>query len=81
MAEPQYTGLLAIIYYWQSLEAGLLALFAGILAFLIGKQQAESVRSQTAYLIAENKRSLARRGYVATTMLDGLLDAIKDSLV
>jgi len=81
MAEPQYTGLLAIIYYWQSLEAGILALFAGILAFLIGKQQAESVRSQTAYLIAENKRSLARRGYVATTMLDGLLDAIKDSLV
>lgn len=61
MTNP-YCGLLGLLYDWQTLIAGALALFAGILAYWIGKQQVQASRdamvsSNRAFIFCERINS------------------------
>ena len=70
MTNP-YSGLLGILYDWQTGVAGLVALGAGYLAY-------RATTNQTRHLQREAKRDLARRGVVASRLLDGALQGLDD---
>ena len=45
MPPPDYTGFWKLLYDWQTIIAGALALVAGIMAYAVGKKQVTAVRN------------------------------------
>jgi hypothetical protein len=60
MSPPDYTGVCKLLYDWQSLLAGVLALIAGFAAYCAGRRQARAVEQQNCELKRAEKRRLAR---------------------
>jgi hypothetical protein len=44
MTPTNYTGLGRMLYDWQTIIAGVLALVAGIMAYAVGRKQVTAVR-------------------------------------
>ena len=70
---PRYTGILGVLYDWQTGFAGLLALAAGLLAYF-------ATQRQTHHLQREAKRQLARDVVVAARLIEGVLGGLEDDI-
>jgi hypothetical protein len=89
--EPNYTGTLKLLFDWQTLIGGILALVAGFVAafyaYFAGLKQVRAVRDQTREAEAENarlrregRRALARDGLVAARLIHGVLVRVMDGI-
>jgi len=83
MACLDYTGPLKLLYDWQTLVAGFVAIGGGWLAYFAGVKQVRAIRAQTAVLRQQNddlkraeQRRLARDSLIAARMLDASLEVV-----
>ena len=63
-----------------SLLAGFFALSAGLLAFIVGRQQIAVLQEQNRELRIKERRSLARESLIAGRLLEGVLANLSDTL-
>ena len=79
-----YTGLCKLLYDWQTLVAGLLAvvsaLAAGALAYLAGLRQVAEIRRQNQFLQRTESRRLAGMVVSAARILEGILKLVDDNI-
>lgn len=86
-----YTGWLKLLYDWQTLVTGLLALAGGFLAagvaYLAGRRQVQAVKDQMAALLEQNedlkresRRNLARNSLIAIRLVSGVLSKVEDGI-
>jgi hypothetical protein len=78
MSPPDYTGVCKLLYDWQSLLAGVLAVIAGIAAYCAGRRQARAVEEQNSELKRAEKRRLAREELIAVRLLEGGIARTED---
>jgi hypothetical protein len=78
MSPPDYTGVWKVLYDWQSLLAGVLALIAGIAAYCAGRRQARAVEQQNSELKRAENRRLAREELIAVRLFEADLARIEE---
>jgi hypothetical protein len=78
------TGFSHLLYDWQTLVAGLLALIsaliAGLLAYTAGSRQVAEIRRQNRFLQRSESRRLARTVVSSARILDGILKVADESI-
>jgi hypothetical protein len=78
------TGLCKLLFDWQTLVAGLLALVsaivAGVLAYVAGLRQVAEIRRQNQFLQRSESRRLARGVVSAARIVEGILKTIDDKI-
>jgi hypothetical protein len=60
--------------------AGMLALTAGLLAYVVGRQQVDAVEKQNHWLRRSERRRMARDGIIATRLIDAMLIRMRDDI-
>jgi len=66
----EYTGFLKVLFDWQTVLAGLLALAAGLLAYWAAQGQVRATKEQMRQSQREIKRQLASKVIIAASLLD-----------
>ena len=77
---PEYTGFWRVLFDWQTIIAGLLALAAGLLAFFAAQRQVRAIKDQTRHFQREAKKHQAREAIIAGRLLDGVLSTLEDGI-
>jgi hypothetical protein len=78
------TGIWHLLYDWQTLVAGLMALvaalIAGMLTYVAGSRQVAEIRRQNRFLRRNEARQLARSVLSSARIIDGILRITEDSI-
>lgn len=78
------TGIWHLLYDWQTLVAGLMALvaalIAGVLTYVAGSRQVEEIRRQNRFLRRNEARQLARSVLSSARIIDGILRITEESI-
>jgi hypothetical protein len=76
----EYKGVWKLFYDWQSLIAGMLALFAGFLAYGAGRRQALATEAQNIQMRRRERCDLAREVLISTRLFDGILATVLNNI-